>query len=199
MSDESQTPPETTTETTTETTQASEPPAWFRDYQSQVQTQIQKISSTLGRLRAQTQGGTSPGSSGQADTPDPQPGSPPAAGPTHADIAAAMRLGQLTAGLPEPALERVTQRADAGDFRGAVELAEMARSIMDAASKSAEEPEKQRRVPRAHAATPRSAGTPHPRTLAEWRELKVKDPVAFEALRSDPSFDPTSLMRTKRK
>jgi hypothetical protein len=129
---------------------------------------------------------------------EPEAGDPrPAPALTHADLDSAMKLGQLSAKLPESAQAAIQKLRDEGaSYQTA---ATFAQTMLDALSslqapatgvRTAVDPP----VPTGAAATSAPRTSPaHPRSLSEFAEIKRKDPDRFKQLMSDPTFHPDEL------
>lgn len=179
----------------------SEPPAWAQELVQSVrstQGQLRSLEARLGRESLPTAG--SGGSEGGKDEPasagSSREPSAESRGPSHSDLAAALRLGQLSSGLPEQATQRINALAEAGDWQGAANAAEFARSILDEAKPA--KPAARRSTPGASAAATHEGSVTWPKNGRELVALRKERPEEYARLMADPEFDPSALGRRKR-
>lgn len=176
------------------------PPTWAKDLLTNIEKSQRALLSKLGNLQSRLPDPTPSANQSTDSAPSArestssQASAKASPGLTPADLAAAMELGQLSAGLPEPASEMVNGLVKSGDFQRAAEVARLSRSIMDSIASQPNEKSTKRRAPQPHGVVPGDAGgVQMPRTKLEYRQMATDNPKAFAALNADPSFDPASL------
>lgn len=160
------------------------PPEWFKSYTEAENRRREQFSAELDKRFE--------GFRKKYIEPKSEPAEQPMKAVTPDDLKAAMRLGQVSASLPEDARKRIDQLASERGYQDALMLAEMlAQSIPEPANG----PEPATRVaPKGMGASPAPSAVSEPASMRELMELKESDPARFKAL-MDPNhpFDPTNL------
>ncbi|MEM6367784.1 MAG: hypothetical protein AAF851_05710 [Myxococcota bacterium] len=148
----------------------------FGALEQSVEGRFQKVGQDLGAVRDKIK------------QPKPEPGEQKSNGVGRDDLAAGLKLGQFTSKLSEAAMAKVNARVEAGDYKGAVELAETLVELQGEQTPKPKPPHGD------YGGGPDSESSAYPKNLAELLELKKEDPKKYDKLMSPTSkFDPTIL------
>jgi len=173
----------------------------FGEFQKWSDAHARKTGKEIGRIRSRF---SELFAGDEGATPDAPPASTPAprdaATVTAGDLDAAMRIGELRAGLSEaqreqlaPLLDGQTHTQQAAILE-AVTIATAGATPAELETPGATPPKK-----RARAAAPaQRSGAKHPRSMMEYVKIAREDPALKRQLDADPTFDPSVLPYARR-